>query len=61
MNKTKIKPVKWKKTFANHTQKAQNVYNSTANKYQFEKDKNIFIDTSPKEIKDAQICIPHDA
>lgn len=30
-------------------------------KYQFEKDKNIFIDTSPKEIKDAQICIPDDA
>lgn len=53
--------MKWKKTFANHTQKAQNVYNSTANKYQFEKDKNIFIDTSPKEIKDAQICIPDDA
>lgn len=48
MNKIKVKPVQWKKMFANQTQKIQNVYNSTVNKYQFEKDKNILIDISPK-------------
>lgn len=37
------------KIFANHTQKGQNVHNSIANKYQFEKDKIIFIDRPSKK------------